>query len=831
MEMTPDDEPNVDPAADALRERKRLQAQKDRDAKKQRREEESAEAARRVLKDTTNAQNRMARRDFTKVRELFGDDGRWVRFGQQVMNSPEMREAVMATARKIDPVPFAMADSARELIHSISLAREQRAAARMLMVATVMATNANKTAVSKRLNVSLDAVRKAARARKKMLAGNYPVLVSRSRNRRKDSLSQEHVALLNRFWVEHSRPTTHRRDVRRRPNGVTDGPEMVPLHFVEGTYESMYQLFCEKYPEVDANGVRRPGFTKFRIAKPWFVVPMTPKRRRTCCCTVHTKMEYTFAALYLFSQHLAAVHNGRTSRGHRRRGASVGVAMSTAVAGGGSNALDRAVIGEHLRVIRPILDSAGKPARLLHSADDEDQSILCKGTRAPSGQVHPRLDCVRGTCHKCGVPRVRRMMDSLLALCSPDDTITYTTWKKKEASKGSMVIVQEKVVSSPEDFVVVFMDTLFGARTKDKSVLKKVAEGKPHVHEYVTGGEARRYREGYVWHSFEAKFLTQQMLMDFDSFPYGEMRMGSDFAMNLALENDDALQAEHWSPQQVTMYVVIARVDAPDSTEAERKILTLHFHVFSDDTIHDSVAVRQFHEAIFGHLRDRGFNLNAVVWWSDGATAHFKSTPAFAGLHHHAHHRKGKEQVRLVRRFGASGHMKGPWDGANTYVKNRVKAYMLSHHAKYSAEGGIRSPRECFQWCRDNLSTVRSKVSVKQSQRQAVKMDERIFLYVEVNRNGMRPVTWNVDTNVHALHELHLEPGQPELHVRDLACCCVRCRKEDWGACEYGAWVLPPRHMLMKMKRKEAEALGMGCTCREARDSKCLTCVLVTEGV
>ena len=77
----------------------------------------------------------------------------------------------------------------------------------------------------------------------------------------------------------------------------------------------------------------------------------------------------------------------------------------------------------------------------------------------------------------------------------------------------------------------------------------------------------------------------------------------------------------------------------------------------------------------------------------------------------------------------------GPWDGANTYVKNRVKAYMLTHQAKYSAEGGIRSPKECFEWCRDNLSTVQSKVSLKQSRREAVKMDERIFLYVEVNRN------------------------------------------------------------------------------------------------
>ena len=95
----------------------------------------------------------------------------------------------------------------------------------------------------------------------------------------------------------------------------------------------------------------------------------------------------------------------------------------------------------------------------------------------------------------------------------------------------------------------------------------------------------------------------------------------------------------------------------------------------------------------------------------------------------------------------------------------------------------------------------------------------------------MKPVTWNVDANVHALHELHLEPGQPELYVRDLACCCVRCTEKDWGACEYRAWVQPPAHMVMKMKRKEAEALGMGCTCREARGSKCVTCVLVTEGV
>ena len=40
-----------------------------------------------------------------------------------------------------------------------------------------------------------------------------------------------------------------------------------------------------------------------------------------------------------------------------------------------------------------------------------------------------------------------------------------------------------------------------------------------------------------------------------------------------------------------------------------------------------------------------------------------------------------------------------------------------------------------------------------------------------------------------------------------------------------------PRAHAHEDEWKEAEALGMRCTCREARDSKCVTCVLVTEGV
>ena len=103
--MTPDDEPNVNLAMEARRERKRLQSKKDRAAKKQREEEKTAEATRKALEDTTGAQKRAARRDVTKWRKILGDDdGRWTRFCHQLIKSPDMREVVLAAAREIDPV-------------------------------------------------------------------------------------------------------------------------------------------------------------------------------------------------------------------------------------------------------------------------------------------------------------------------------------------------------------------------------------------------------------------------------------------------------------------------------------------------------------------------------------------------------------------------------------------------------------------------------------------------------------------------------------------------------------------------------------------------------
>lgn len=104
-EMTPDDEPNVNLAMEARRERKRLQSKKDRAAKKQREEEKTAEATRKALEDATGAQKRAARRDVTKWRKILGDDdGRWTRFCHQLIKSPDMREVVLAAAREIDPV-------------------------------------------------------------------------------------------------------------------------------------------------------------------------------------------------------------------------------------------------------------------------------------------------------------------------------------------------------------------------------------------------------------------------------------------------------------------------------------------------------------------------------------------------------------------------------------------------------------------------------------------------------------------------------------------------------------------------------------------------------
>ncbi|ACO65483.1 predicted protein [Micromonas commoda] len=192
--------------------------------------------------------------------------------------------------------------------------------------------------------------------------------------------------------------------------------------------------------------------------------------------------------------------------------------------------------------------------------------------------------------------------------------------------------------------------------------------------------------------------------------------------------------------------------------------------------------------------------------------------------------------MRLVRLYGCTSHMKGAWDGANTYVKHSLRKYLLTDEAKNDPEKGIRTAEEACQWCRESLNTVMGKRSSKKSRRSATKLDERRFLFVglkDIDRSGnLAKLEWETKDRVQALHELHLEPGEVDLKGRDLVCRCPPCQQTMEGPCMYQNWVGAPRHISIQLKKvtgDQMEALRDHCKCRRGRRDRCLICTHVHE--
>jgi hypothetical protein len=53
---------------------------------------------------------------------------------------------------------------------------------------------------------------------------------------------------------------------------------------------------------------------------------------------------------------------------------------------------------------------------------------------------------------------------------------------------------------------------------------------------YAHGG--RKYRSGFIWHSFEAAFQSRTMADNFQNVKTGEIVMGVDYAMSPTINND-----------------------------------------------------------------------------------------------------------------------------------------------------------------------------------------------------------------------------------------------------------------------------------------------------
>ena len=844
----------------AERERERIKKAKQRAKKKQKVAEENAGSDRRAFQDVTNAQKLQAYRDRARIlREDFAaDPDRAVRAVALLVKSPDFSAATLEAAKKIKPLPFELAENMRVVLAHVGRG-DENSAMKTVMCSAVVKDGVNVAAAARTFGLSRERVAQSVGLRKEVMTGQPRRIQSKQRRRRRrDRFSEETREVVREWWHVHTRPSTCTKDMRyppRTPVAERVRENMHVLHFADVSDEKMFEKFTKDGSLSDAqftlddknkSPAKRPCLTVFLRLKPWYVVPLNLKRRKTCCCEIHTRMNYMMRGACNFAREMSHRHDGSTSRGHFRRGASVGVAAATAAAGGGSVTQDRAVVLEHLRNIAPLLECSSSPTRFLNwkpateAGEVGPPRVLCQPIKSTDGEFeYAPLDCVRGVCEKCGDVVVRKILDSLVALSEEGDFIHFTDWQQTETqidkvgkSKTKKEVGTTMLSLSPKDFAIQLMDALFGERTTDKAKLKKLAEGIPLKEDaYWIGPQCRNLRSGFVWHAFEARILSHMMVNDFKRFPIGELRMGTDFAMNFTVDNDDAPQAEHWAPTQVTIYSVVIYVHAKDSTPEAPNIETIHYHVLSDDMTHDAHAVRHFHEAIFKDLAEKGYTFTKCAWWSDGAAEHFKSTNALVDMHQHAPFKTGG--IPLVRLFGCTSHMKGAWDGANTYVKHSLRKYLLTDEAKHEPGKGIRTAEEACKWCAENLSKVVGKHSNKESRRSATKLNRREFLFVgrkDTKRDGtLAKLEWVTKDRIQALHELRLVPGTVDLKGRDLACRCPPCQGTSPGECRYRAWVDAPRHVSIQLKTNmTGEQLRERCKCRTGREP-CLICAYVED--
>ena len=250
--------------------------------------------------------------------------------------------------------------------------------------------------------------------------------------------------------------------------------------------------------------------------------------------------------------------------------------------------------------------------------------------------------------------------------------------------------------------------------------------------------------------------------MDTDkaTFPLGTVWMGSDFAQNAVIKNQNETQSEYFNPKQVTLYnVVILRhaeqeIDGQQSTEENRIIIKEYIHVLSDDMQHDQEAVRVFHTDIWRHLKSRGVEQKRWHWWSDGGPEHFKNSAAFADMT--SYNYPEFDNLVINRSFGATAHMKGEWDGTGTHVKGSVERHLLAWGADI-----IMTAEAYFMWCRDNLTTIRASSSTScVSRAKKVTLSRRNFLYNGANSMARAKRTEKVEP-VQAIHQLFVRPTVP----------------------------------------------------------------------
>lgn len=202
-------------------------------------------------------------------------------------------------------------------------------------------------------------------------------------------------------------------------------------------------------------------------------------------------------------------------------------------------------------------------------------------------------------------------------------------------------------------------------------------------------------------HSFIAKQQSAHLKFLKDNIQKDEVFLILfDFAENYGFIAQNAAQSFHWNNNQATIFTTGIYY------RTEKDLKFKGAAIISDSLNHDTVAVYEYQNIIIKFLKEH-YSPKKIIYFTDGASQHFKNKHNFMNLLHH----KKDFGIEAEWHFHATAHGKGPCDGIGGNLKRLAARASL----QASSKNQILTPNTLYQWAKSNLTDTMIFFSPKSS--------------------------------------------------------------------------------------------------------------------
>ncbi|KAJ9516013.1 hypothetical protein QJQ45_024463, partial [Haematococcus lacustris] len=319
----------------------------------------------------------------------------------------------------------------------------------------------------------------------------------------------------------------------------------------------------------------------------------------------------------------------------------------------------------------------------------------------------------------------------------------------------------------------------------------------------------------YIWHHFVAHhqlavFRRQQQAVQ-EKGDHGRVVISCDWSERLTVERPTEIQSDHWHHHNVGIFVACAyfRNDRDEYREETVYILT--------DGKDQSAAVTQaaLHQVLDYLQGERCMVMKQLCMWSDGCAAQFKGTPALQ-----LHRRMAmRYKVPVWWSYGATSHFKGRHDSEGGVFKHSMAARVLADHPDLSAEckaqqlAGVHNV-ECVVPAAQLAASVAHQTRGSVQRRWCLVLkDEEVEKCAELDPDAHRML--RTITGSRAMHAMFFPADGVEPMWSETACACVRHMGSKPQQCMcHGASTLSSipmfgRVTLASDKKEDAECLRL----------------------